>query len=176
LEFSYRQAPLRMKSFIMAFFLLAVSVGNVLTAAVNHAMVRPLHAESVETGAHTWVKLDQVHDLVLGQKIDFGSGSGVTVIKDDGKRLPLAGTYLVADIEEPGKRIELMDVVNRKPVASSGSFDAAKAEISTYKLVGPQYFNFFALIMSCAGVLFLFVAAFYRGTTHLRDEAEGAAA
>ena len=172
LEFSYRQAPLRMKSFIMAFFLLSVSVGNVLTAAVNHAMVRPLHAERVDIGPRTWVKLDEVRDFVPGQKVDFGPGSGVTVIKNDGKRLPLAGTYLVAHIDQESKAIELMDVVNRLPVASVGTFDAARSEVSTYKLVGPQYFNFFALVMTCAGVLFVFVAAFYRGTTHLRDETQ----
>ena len=176
LEFSYRQAPLRMKSFVMAFFLLSVSVGNVLTAAVNHAMVRPLHAERVDTGPRTWMKLDDVRNLVPGQKVDFGPGSGVTVIKADGQRLPLAGTYLVAHVDDQSKGIELMDVVNRRPVASTGTFDAAKSEVSTYKLVGPQYFNFFALVMSCAAVLFLFVAAFYRGTTHLRDEAQRAPA
>ncbi len=30
-----------MKSFIMALFLLSTSVGNLMTAAVNHGMVRP---------------------------------------------------------------------------------------------------------------------------------------
>lgn len=35
LEFSYSQAPLRMKSVIMALFLLSVSVGNLFTTAVN---------------------------------------------------------------------------------------------------------------------------------------------
>ena len=35
LEFSYTQAPKRMKSFIMAVFLLSVSLGNAFTAIVN---------------------------------------------------------------------------------------------------------------------------------------------
>jgi POT family proton-dependent oligopeptide transporter len=35
LEFSYTQAPNRMKSFIMSLYLLSVSLGNVLTSAVN---------------------------------------------------------------------------------------------------------------------------------------------
>lgn len=35
LEFSYTQAPRKMKSFIMGIFLLSVSVGNAFTAAVN---------------------------------------------------------------------------------------------------------------------------------------------
>lgn len=36
LEFSYTQAPKKMKSFIMGLFLLSVSAGNLLTALVNH--------------------------------------------------------------------------------------------------------------------------------------------
>src|SRR5450631_2308530 len=57
LEYSYKQAPLSMKSFIMARFLLAVSVGNLMTAAVNHYMVRPLQASAMQTGDQTWVSV-----------------------------------------------------------------------------------------------------------------------
>ena len=172
LEFSYKQAPLKMKSFIMALFLFSTSVGNLMTASVNHAMVRPLHAESAEVGAETWVTLSDVSGFVAGQKIDFGGTTGVTVAKPDGKSQPLSGTYLVAATDADKKRVKLMDVVDRKPVVSSGAFDAAKAEVSTYKLVGPEYFNFFAMIMAGVGVLFIFVAMFYREQTHLRDEAQ----
>lgn len=35
LEFSYTQAPVRMKSFIMAFFMMSIAVGNLFTSAVN---------------------------------------------------------------------------------------------------------------------------------------------
>jgi POT family proton-dependent oligopeptide transporter len=35
LEFSYTQAPKRMKSFVMAFFMLSISVGNLFTSGVN---------------------------------------------------------------------------------------------------------------------------------------------
>jgi POT family proton-dependent oligopeptide transporter len=35
LEFSYTQAPKKMKSFIMAVFLLSISLGNAFTAGVN---------------------------------------------------------------------------------------------------------------------------------------------
>ncbi|MCE9605302.1 MAG: POT family MFS transporter [Planctomycetia bacterium] len=38
LEYSYMQAPRRMKSLVMAFYLLSVSLGNVLTAYINHAI------------------------------------------------------------------------------------------------------------------------------------------
>ena len=172
LEFSYKQAPLKMKSFIMALFLLSTSVGNMMVAGVNHMMVRPLHATSAEVGAETSVVLDDVSGIVPGQKIDFSGSTGVNVTKPDGKAQPLSGTFLVASTEPTSKRVKLMDVVDRKPVASSGTFDAPKAEVSTYKLVGPQYFTFFAMCMAGVGVLFIFVAMFYREQTHLRDEAQ----
>ena len=35
LEFSYTQAPKRMKSFVMAFFMLSISAGNLFTSGVN---------------------------------------------------------------------------------------------------------------------------------------------
>ena len=35
LEFSYTQAPTKMKSFIMAFFMMSIAVGNLFTSAVN---------------------------------------------------------------------------------------------------------------------------------------------
>jgi POT family proton-dependent oligopeptide transporter len=170
LEFSYKQAPLRMKSFIMAMFLLSTSIGNLMTAGVNHAMIRPLHAVAAQVGDDTWVKLDDTSGFVTGQKIDFGGTTGLTVVKPDGKKQALEGTYLVAENDTAGNRVKLMDSVERRPVASSGSFDALKSQVSTYKLVGPEYFNFFAMVMAAVGVLFIFVAAMYRERTHVRAE------
>ena len=170
LEFSYKQAPLRMKSFIMALFLLSNSVGNMMTAGVNKAMVRDLHATSAEVGADTWVHLEDVSGFVSGQKIDFKGTTGVTVEKADGKTQPLSGTYLVAVAEPEHGRVKLMDVVDRKPVVSQGSFDASKTAVSTYKLVGPEYFNFFAMVMGGVALLFIFVAMFYREKSHLRED------
>jgi POT family proton-dependent oligopeptide transporter len=40
LEFFYRQAPNRLKSFVMSLFLLALSLGNVFTALVNYVIER----------------------------------------------------------------------------------------------------------------------------------------
>ena len=55
-------------------------------------------------------------------------------------------------------------------------FACAMVEVATYRLVGPQYFNFFALVMACVGVLFIFVAMLYKEKTHLRDETAAGAA
>lgn len=170
LEFSYKQAPLRMKSFIMAMFLLSTSVGNMMTAAVNTAMVRPLEASSAQAGAETWVSIRGAETMVVGQKIDFDGETGLTVKKANGKEEPLKGTFLVAEADPAGQRVKLMDSVDRKPIASNGRFEAARAKVSTYKLVGPQYFNFFAMVMAGVGVVFIAFAAMYKEKTHLRQE------
>jgi len=41
LEFSYTQAPQAMKSFVMAFFMLSISLGNLFTGAVNFFIQNP---------------------------------------------------------------------------------------------------------------------------------------
>jgi POT family proton-dependent oligopeptide transporter len=41
LEFSYTQAPKRMKSLVMGAFLMSVSIGNLFTAAVNYFIQNP---------------------------------------------------------------------------------------------------------------------------------------
>jgi POT family proton-dependent oligopeptide transporter len=177
LEFSYKQAPLRMKSFIMALFLVSTTVGNLMTAAVNQAIKRPLQVQSIEVGAHTTVKLADASGLVAGQKIDFEKGTGVDV-EVEGKTQPLAGTYLVSSTGAADGRVELMDVVDRRPVVSTGAFDASKAkdvQVSTYRLVGPEYFNFFAAVMAGVGVLFIFVAMMYKERTYLREDEQSGA-
>ena len=85
LEFSYTQAPKKMKSLVMCMYLGAISLGNIFTAAVNYFIQNP-----------------------------------------DG----------------------------------------------TVKLIGASYFFFFVKVMLVTAVLFLIVSQFYRGKTHIQDEAE----
>ena len=168
LEFSYKQAPLSMKSFIMALFYLAVSMGNLFTAGVNHYMVRPVPASNVVVGGgQTWVEVSNASTWVPGQKIDFSGATGVEVVHGNDVE-PLAGTYIVGNIDRTGNRLELLDPVDRQPLATRGSFDAPHAEVTTYALVGPAYFMFFAKIMAMAGVIFIAVAYFYRERTYVR--------
>jgi proton-dependent oligopeptide transporter, POT family len=174
LEFSYKQAPLRMKSFIMALFLLSMSIGNAITAAVNTIMVLPLNVSTVQTGAETWVDLPAGTHFIVGQKIDFAGQTGISVTSDSGKPEPLAGTYLAAEVN--GSRVRLMDNEHRKPLISTGVWDAGHGQVSTYKLVGPQYFNFFAYGIGGFAVLFIFVAMVYRERTYVRADAAGATA
>ena len=94
----------------------------------------------------------------------------MSILKQGGKTQSLSGTFLVAENDVANHRIRLMDNIDRRSVASSGQFDTAKAEVSTYKLVGPQYFTFFAIVMAAVAVLFILFAAMYKERTHLRDE------
>ncbi len=86
----------------------------------------------------------------------------------DSKEAPLAGTFLVAQVD--GNRVRLMDNEHRQSVVTTGSWNAADGVVSTYKLVGPQYFNFFAYVMAGFGVLFIGVAVLYRGQDHVRAD------
>lgn len=54
LEFSYSQAPNSMKSFIMAVFLLSVSMGNLFTSAVNAFIQNPDGTSSLEGASYFW--------------------------------------------------------------------------------------------------------------------------
>ena len=54
LEFSYSQAPNSMKSFIMAVFLLSVSMGNLFTSAVNVFIQNPDGTTSLEGASYYW--------------------------------------------------------------------------------------------------------------------------
>jgi len=169
LEFFYKQAPLRMKSFVMALYLCAIAVGDLTTAVVNKAMVRELPGSTAVAGSETWVSVPLALHLVTGQKIDF-EDTGLTVHTTDGKSAPLAGTFLVAQIQ--GKRVRLMDNDHRQPVQTTGAWNAPGAVVSTYRLVGPEYFNFFAYMMAAMGVIFIGVAKVFREQTYVRvDEA-----
>ena len=168
LEFSYKQAPLRMKSFIMALFLLSISVGNLMTAAVSNVMVRDLPGSTATSGPQTWVTLPAGTAMVTGQKIDFGEETGLIVHTAAGKDAPLAGTFLAAEIQ--GDRVRLMDNEHRQSVVTTGAWNSSGAGVSTYKLVGPQYFNFFAYVMAGFGVLFVGVAMLYREKDHVRAD------
>ena len=169
LEFSYKQAPLRMKSFIMALFLLSTSLGNLMIAGVNGAMIKPVHASTIEVGEQTWVTVSEADHFVTGQKIDFTGKNGIQVLGGKDPE-PLEGTYLVSDIDAAHNRVRLMDVVNRAPLKTQGTFEGS-GEVSTYRLVGPNYFYFFIVVMGVMGVIFIFVASFYQEKTHVRVDA-----
>ncbi|MCH7685467.1 MAG: hypothetical protein IH899_02090, partial [Planctomycetes bacterium] len=54
LEFSYTQAPKKVKSFIMALYLLSVSAGNAFTSAVNFFVQKPDGSSMLEGADYYW--------------------------------------------------------------------------------------------------------------------------
>ena len=54
LEFSYTQAPMKMKSFIMAIFLLSISLGNAFTAIVNAVIENEKGARKLAGPSYFW--------------------------------------------------------------------------------------------------------------------------
>ncbi|MBN2291091.1 MAG: POT family MFS transporter [Pirellulales bacterium] len=54
LEFSYTQAPKKIKSFVMGLYLLSVTLGNVITAAVNFIIQNPDGTSKLEGAAYYW--------------------------------------------------------------------------------------------------------------------------
>ena len=54
LEFAYTQAPKKMKSVIMALFLMSVSLGNLIDAGVNHFIMVPDGLEDAKTLVAGW--------------------------------------------------------------------------------------------------------------------------
>jgi POT family proton-dependent oligopeptide transporter len=54
LEFSYTQAPLRMKSLIMAFYMVSVALGNVFTSIVNFLLLTPGGGSRLTGSAYFW--------------------------------------------------------------------------------------------------------------------------
>ncbi len=54
LEFSYTQAPARMKSFIMAFFMMSIAVGNLFTSAVNFFIQNPDGSSQLQGADYYW--------------------------------------------------------------------------------------------------------------------------
>jgi len=176
LEFSYKQAPLRVKSFIMALFLLSTSMGNLVVAAVNLFSIKPIAVTKVETGAQTWVAIADTSKFVNGQKIDFNGESGVkTTVKNKKgveESVDLAGTFLVAEVQ-PG-RVRLMNI-ERTDIVSTGDFNG-KDVISTYSLVGSAYYYFFIGIIWLAAIVFAVYAKFYKEQDFVRTEEPPAAA
>jgi len=115
LEFSYTQAPRKMKSVIMAFFLWSVSLGNVFTGQVNSYVQVPSStatSAAVATQANAWLldnldaddaKLPTASDLELPDDASFApveGGFSVTTAGFDDKfetADDVVVTYLATD-------------------------------------------------------------------------------
>jgi proton-dependent oligopeptide transporter, POT family len=85
LEFSYTQAPPNLKSVVMSMYLVAIALGNLLTAQVNHFIQNPDGSTKL-TGSHYYLFFAA---LMLGTTIIFAIVApfyrGKTYIRDQGE-------------------------------------------------------------------------------------------
>ncbi|MDP7005369.1 MAG: MFS transporter [Phycisphaerales bacterium] len=89
LEFAYTQAPKKMKSVIMALFLMSVSLGNLFTAGVNHFIMVPDGLAEVKSLVSGWNVDGLTHD---DRKIQAEQkGMKYKVVEDGGFELIIKG-------------------------------------------------------------------------------------
>jgi len=80
LEFAYTQAPKKMKSVIMALFLMSVSLGNLFTAGVNHFITVPDGLADAKTLVAGWnAKNTTSHDV----RTEEANAKGMTYHQGD---------------------------------------------------------------------------------------------
>ncbi|MEM7262558.1 MAG: MFS transporter [Planctomycetota bacterium] len=92
LEFSYTQAPTKMKSLIMAIFLMSVSLGNLFTAGVNAVIQVPNHLEEAQAVAEEVNKRRLADDaLPAAGAIDAPDTVRYAPAEDGSYTLTLAG-------------------------------------------------------------------------------------
>ena len=100
LEFSYAQAPKTMKSVIMAIWLLSVSLGNYVTAAVNHWIQVPrLAVAADEVAAAETAVLQAAKARIDAAFFASAADDGAKALPDDA-----AGGVLIADLRDSTDR------------------------------------------------------------------------
>lgn len=116
LEFSYTQAPKKMKSVVLAAFLCSVSAGNFFTAGVNHFIQSPSQSKTLELASKM---IEEYRE-------------------DEGELPPQDWSALRDEFESPGVRYE-RESNGRYTVRLPGfdaKFDTSDDVVSTYTATG----------------------------------------
>lgn len=171
LEFSYTQAPVAMKSFIMGLFWLTITVGNFITTGVNSFMLQEVSVMEIATGEKTVIRVEDTKRVEQGHKFESEKIAGLQVIKQiAGKTdtVDFSGTFLIGNPDARAKSFELLDI-DGKPVRTllqSAPAFPQRAQVS--KLKGSAYYLFFVCLMSGAALLFVPVALCYKEESYTR--------
>lgn len=171
LEFSYTQAPIAIKSFIMALFWATIFAGNLITVVVNQAILQETEIVHTETGTQTWLQVPdaaaQNNVIEDGLKMGLEGVEGVQMIQGT-DTLALSGTFLISDLDDSKGRLQILDI-NRQPVHTIGNqTQPVTANVNILK--GTTYYYFFVVLMLTAAVLFLFVAYNYKEEHFIHDD------
>ncbi|MCB9780692.1 MAG: POT family MFS transporter [Alphaproteobacteria bacterium] len=131
LEFSYTQAPKKMKSVIMAAYLMSVSVGNIMVSQVNHFIQVP--SPSFETTVPGDYELQltasdgtvQIQDTVAVRVLPAGAqlpGEGEEAPPPaDEEKQPVADAGLLQAVA-PGEQVRLYATADKNGLSGSNAY------------------------------------------------------
>lgn len=174
LEYAYTQSPNSVKSIIMSFYLLSVSLGNQITSAVNRYMIEDLEVQKTELNEGLVLTISEDLGVQSGDKVNINKNFGL--IEDNGaeKADTLKGTYLLGKLEN---NKYVVWNTNREPVKikMGNDFRVEKMQMdssafSYYKLNGSDYFNFFAWMMLITSILFIPFVFILKDKTYFQGE------
>ena len=179
LEFSYTQAPNAMKSLVMGFFWLSVTLGNLITAQVNEFILRDVQLQEVTTGEKTTFTIASNKEISSGLKLEVDNVKDVKIVKIEDEKsdtIPFSGTFVIGDVKLQGATdnellftFDLLDI-NKVPVQTANvSKKSLKQTIWVNKLKGSDYFYFFVYLMLGTALVFVFVTIWYKEERYIQE-------
>jgi POT family proton-dependent oligopeptide transporter len=178
LEFAYTQAPLAIKSLIMAMYYIAITLGNGVTIIVNHAILTPIEVESIsatETGTYITILDDKT--IEEGHRIDLPKVKTLYQTSNNGNgeidTSYLSGTFIAGKHDLNSNQLEILDIDGNPVVYQMPANHPAKLKEVTMdynRYMGSEYYYFFVVLMLGAAVLFIPVAYFYKGKYYVNAD------
>lgn len=178
LEFAYTQAPLAIKSLIMAMYYIAITLGNGVTIIVNQAILTPIPVESI-TAAETGTFITFEHDKTIeaGHRIDLPKIASLyqTEANKEGgiDTSYLSGTFIAGKLDATTNKLEILDI-DGKPVVYQKLPDhnaqLKEVKMNYNRYMGSEYYYFFVVLLLGASVLFVPVAYFYKGQQYVNED------
>lgn len=178
LEFAYTQAPLAIKSLIMAMYYIAITLGNGVTIIVNQAILTPIPVESIiaaEKG--TFITFEHDKTIEEGHRIDLPKIASLyqtEANKEGGTDTSyLSGTFIAGKLDATTSQLEILDI-DGKPVVyqklpdHNSQLKDVKMDYNRY--MGSEYYYFFVVLLLGASVLFVPVAYFYKGKHYVNED------
>ncbi len=139
LEFAYTQAPRKMKSFIMCFYLAAVAVGNLLVVGVNHYIRVPSAAEEqLQTALKNLPKDWQS----APRTVVLPGYDGLTGTEDDFIKRLEKGVENPLQVEHQSTLDEIASKIISESIAAGNTFPKqARGDelISTYRIQNNEF-------------------------------------
>lgn len=178
LEFAYTQAPLAIKSLVMAMYYIAITLGNGVTILVNQAILSPVEVTSIsasETG--TYITLLDDKTIEQGHRIDLPKITTLyqTDTNKDGQidTAYLSGTFIAGQHDKTTNQLEILDIDGQPVVYETLSTHPTTLEdvtINYNRYMGSEYYYFFVILLLGASVLFVPVAYFYKGKYYVNAD------